>query len=154
MTYSLNTFNPGRQETAPPRSGWSRFANELALLAGLVLLVFWLLAMLTYSAQDAAWSTSGIDASVRNRGGRIGALLADASYFLFGFSVWWCFFAGVRAWLTALARWMRGQQSAPPEPAPAIVDRLAASRIAFWCGLALLLCGGVWSAALWQRFIS
>ncbi len=100
MTYSLNTLNhPSRTEGVPARSGWSRFANEFMLVAGLVLLVFWLLALWSHSLQDAAWSTSGEPGAIRNRGGRLGAWLADWSYFLFGFSVWWCFAAGVRACL-------------------------------------------------------
>jgi len=81
MTYSLNTLNSPRSSVAPVASGWRRFADELGLLLGLLLLLLWLVALLTYSAQDAAWSTSGSGAPVLNRAGRLGAWLADGSYY-------------------------------------------------------------------------
>jgi S-DNA-T family DNA segregation ATPase FtsK/SpoIIIE len=143
MTYSLNTLrNPGAS-TGAPRAGVGRFAHEIVLVLGLVALVFWLLALVSYSAQDAAFSTSGTSVAIRNWGGRLGAWLADASYFLLGFSVWWCFAAAVRAWLATLARWMRGESL--PKPAE---GRFSTTRIAFWLGLAVLLfasCALEWS---------
>jgi S-DNA-T family DNA segregation ATPase FtsK/SpoIIIE len=81
-----------------------------------VCLVFWLLALASYSAPTPAFSTSG-GGAIRNWGGRLGAWLADGSYFLLGYSVWWCVAAGVRAWLASLARWMRGEER--PRRAPA-----------------------------------
>jgi S-DNA-T family DNA segregation ATPase FtsK/SpoIIIE len=86
-----------------------------------------------------AWSTSGDECTgvVRNWGGRLGAWLADVGFFMLGFSVWWCVAAGMRAWLTGLARWMRGEADPPPPQAP--LARFAAGRLAFWLGLALLL---------------
>ena len=144
MTYSLNTLTETRGKAPPARAGASRFAHEFALVIGLVALVFWLLALATYSAQDPAFSTSGTGAEIHNWGGRLGAGLADASYFLLGFSVWWCFAAAVRAWLAALARWMRGgvePQEAPQHP--------ARTRWAFWAGLAVLLCAS--TALEWSR---
>ena len=48
---------------------------------------------------------------------RAGALLADGSYYLLGFSVWWCVAAAVRAWLAGLARWLRvGRDETAPPP--------------------------------------
>jgi len=75
MTYSLHTLQTNRETPAPARSGWTRFADEFGLVLGLLLLAFWLLALLTYSAQDAAWSTSGVGGPVRNRAGQLGALV-------------------------------------------------------------------------------
>ena len=159
MTYSLNTLNSTRTAAPSERSAGSRFANELALLAGFVALAFWLLAMLSYSAQDPAWSTSGASALVHNRAGRLGAWLADGSYYLLGFSVWWCFAAGVRAWLTALARWMRSREliASPAQSSQHLHDdsrlaRWTASRAAFWLGLAVLLCAS--TALEWSRLYS
>ncbi len=145
MTYSLNTLNSPRSSVAPVASGWRRFADELGLLLGLLLLLLWLVALLTYSAQDAAWSTSGSGAPVLNRAGRLGAWLADGSYYVFGFSVWWCVAAAVRTWLAGLARWLRGRdllsgQAEPATSSNSLIARLASSRTAFWCALALLLC--------------
>ncbi len=146
MTYSLNTLN-----SAPPaaRPAWARFASELALLGSLLLLAFWLLAMLSYWPQDAAWSTSGTGAALRNKGGRLGAWLADGSYYLLGFSVWWCFLAGLRAWLSALSRWLRAQDGTVK---PAQGHSLASSRWAFWLGLGLLL--GASTVLEWSRLYS
>ncbi len=144
MTYSLNTLTNPRAPAGAPRAGVGRFAHEFALIVGLVALVFWLLALVSYSAHDAAFSTSGTGSEVRNWGGRLGAWLADASYFLLGLSVWWCFAAAVRAWLTTLARWMRGE----PLPQPA-TGHFSQTRLAFWLALLVLLCA---SAALeWSR---
>ncbi len=130
MTYSLDTLNNPGARPAPSRGGVSRFAHEITLVLGAAALLFWLLALVTYSQQDPAFSTSGNGPSVRNLGGHLGAWVADASYFLFGFSAWWCLAAGVRSWLAGLARWMRGEDAA---------GETRRSRAAFWGGLALLL---------------
>ncbi len=124
-----------------------RFVQEIALFAGAVLMLFWLLSMLSFTPSDAAWSTSGTGGEVKNWGGRIGAWVADGSYFLAGYSVWWCLAAGLRVWLSSLRDWLRdGDPALAAAPAPARLDR---GRIAFWCGLALLLCA---SAVLeWSR---
>ena len=144
MTYSLNTLNNPAPGSGPQRSGVGRFAHEIGLLFGAVALVFWLLALGSYSMDDPAFSTSGSDALVRNWGGRFGAWLADGSLFLLGFSVWWCLAAGVRAWLSTLARWMRGGDEEHARPAGFIH-----SRFAFWLGLAVLLAAS--TALEWSR---
>ncbi|MDI1237052.1 MAG: DNA translocase FtsK 4TM domain-containing protein [Polaromonas sp.] len=149
MTYSLDTLNSRTSAAAGPAGGVKRFAHEVSLILGLLALVFWIGALLSYSPQDAAWSTTGSteaagalkagQAVTRNWGGRLGANLADASYFLFGFSVWWALAAGVRAWLGSLARGLRGQPAAST----------AFDRVRFWSCLVLLLLA---SAALeWSR---
>ena len=146
MTYSLNTLTDSPAAAAAPRAGVARFAQEFALVAGGAALVFWLLALASYSALDPAFSTSGGGAAIRNWGGKLGAWLADASYFLLGFSAWWCLAAGVRAWMALLARWMRGGASAMNESRAA---RWLHSRWAFWAALALLLVAS--SGLEWSR---
>ncbi len=142
MTYSLNTLNASSSKSAP-RTGAARFGHEIGLVLGLLGLVFWLLALVSYSAQDAAWSTSGAGNGqpLSNWVGRLGAWLADGSYFVLGFSVWWCVAAGVRAWFASLARWMRGDGAAGHAPWQ--------RRGVFWGGLALLLCAS--TALEWSR---
>ncbi|TAG36267.1 MAG: DNA translocase FtsK [Polaromonas sp.] len=145
MTYSLDTLNSRNPQAGDVPGGVKRFAHEMALILGLIGLVFWLAALLSYSQQDAAWSTSGTlnaAATARNWGGRAGAWLADASYFLFGFSVWWMLAAGVRVWLVSLARWMRGQS--PANTVPCLSGRLL-----FWVCLLLLLVAS--SGLEWSR---
>lgn len=149
MTYSLNTLHSSDSSAAQPvRLRAMRFAHEITLIAGFAALLFWLLAMLSFTPSDAAWSTSGTGGDVKNWGGRIGAWLADGSYFLGGYSIWWCLVAGLRVWLSSLAGWLRGgEQAGGAEPAP--LGRFNRSRIAFWFGLVLLLCA---SAMLeWSR---
>lgn len=146
MTYSLNTLTDRTPAGGSPRPGLARFAHETVLLLGAVALVLWLLALASYSAADPAFSTSGDGAPVRNWAGRLGALLADGSYFLLGYSTWWCLAAGLRAWLASLARWMRAGEPAAP---PAGAARWLHGRLAFWLGLAVLLAA---SAGLeWSR---
>ena len=142
MTYSLNTLNSS-QGAEPPRSGIARFAREFGLLLALLLLSFWFIALISYSPQDAAWSTSGGPGATRNWGGRLGAWVGDLSYFGLGYSVWWCVAAGARAWLAHLARWMRTAQTGQ-RPAPTH----GGGFLVFGCGLALLLlasCGLEWT---------
>ncbi|MFX8223167.1 DNA translocase FtsK 4TM domain-containing protein, partial [Acinetobacter baumannii] len=92
--------------------------------------IFWLLALVSYSAQDPSWSSSGASSSrmVANWAGRLGAWLADGSYFALGFSVWWCVAAAVCAWFASLARWMRGGEVPEGAPSPAM------RRLVFWVG--------------------
>ncbi|MEJ8850302.1 DNA translocase FtsK [Variovorax rhizosphaerae] len=151
MTYSLNTLHSSSAaDNQPVRLRAMRFAHEISLIAGFAVLLFWLLAMFSYTASDAAWSTSGTGGDIKNWGGRFGAWLADGSYFLAGFTIWWCFAAGVRVWLSSLASWLRGGEAgAPDAPRPGRFNR---SRIAFWVGLVLLLAA---SAVLeWSRLYS
>ncbi len=154
MTYSLNTLNSQNNGDLRPRTGFGRFLTELGLMGGFVLLTLWLLALTSYSAQDTAWSTSGGSGVLVNRVGRLGAWLADLSYFLFGFSVWWCVAAGVRTWLAALARWMRAHEPQAPQQNQDEADggalhRIASSRTGFWIGLALLVLAS--TALEWSR---
>ncbi|MHB1250154.1 MAG: DNA translocase FtsK, partial [Polaromonas sp.] len=149
MTYSLDTLNSRNSPATGAPGGIKRFTHEVSLILGLLGLVFWLVALLSYSPQDAAWSTSGsadavggAQAAAQNWGGRVGAWVADASYFLLGFSAWWALVAGAHVWLQSLARGLRS------EPAAVGASRRA-GRIRFWLGLLLLL---VASAALeWSR---
>ena len=150
MTYSLNTLNADRSTAAP--AGVSRFAQEIGLLLGAAALAFWLLALLSHSLADPAWSTTGTSSEVGNWGGRLGAMLSDWSYYLFGFSVWWLFFVGVRAWLSTLARWIRGAQGAEADVAQQgdrIWHRPWARRVLFWLGLITLI--GASAVLEWSR---
>ncbi len=154
MTYRLHTLHSDDSgAAAPARSGRSRLAGEVLLFISLVLLAYWLLALLSHTLLDPAWSTSGDGGPVRNRGGQLGAWIADASYYLFGFSVWWCFAAAVRSWLAALARWLRGPELVDESaPRPSRLARFVASRWSFWIGLVLLMLAS--TAIEWSRFYS
>ena len=148
MTYSLNTLNNDPGVESPRRAGLSRLTQEALLLAGLALLVYWMLALASHSLADPAWTRQLESGGVRNWGGRLGAWLADLSYFAFGFSVWWLVAAGLRLWLTGLARYMRQSGSAPARPSdaepaepsdwamlPGLLVLLAASAVLEWTRL-------------------
>ena len=118
MTYSLNTLN-GEADRPAMGAVVGRFGQEIGLVLGGMCWAFWALALLTYSDQDAAWSTSGHGEALVNWGGSLGAYLADASYFALGLSVWWLLAVGARMWLGALARWVRSGESVElPEDSP------------------------------------
>jgi DNA segregation ATPase FtsK/SpoIIIE, S-DNA-T family len=142
MTYSLHTLQSSAPRPAAAPTGFARFANEMALVAGFVLLAIWLLAMLSYSPLDAAWSTSGTGVAVLNRAGRLGAWIADMSYFLLGYSVWWALAVALRQWLSLLAQRLRGD-GLPGEGQATGAEHTDVQhhRWTFWLGLALLLYG-------------
>ena len=59
MTYSLDTLSSRNSQSPGVAGGVKRFAHEVGLILGLLGLVFWLVALISYSQHDAAWSTSG-----------------------------------------------------------------------------------------------
>lgn len=151
MTYSIHTLHSNRSEPAPPPSSWERIANEGVLVVGLVFLLFWVVALISYTPQDTAWTTSGTGAALVNRGGRLGAWIADVSYFLLGYSVWLCVIAAARGWLSLLAKRLRANTGLEY-----VYGQDAAARawwqspnLIFWFGLLLMIDA---SAALeWTR---
>jgi S-DNA-T family DNA segregation ATPase FtsK/SpoIIIE len=148
MTYSLDTLNSRNASPPTEATGVGRFAQELGLVLGLLGLVFWLSALLSYNLSDVAWSTTGALGTnaatviAHNFGGRFGAWLADGSYFLFGFSVWWTLAVAVRAWVVSLARWLRGESLSA-------MDKQPADRVKFWACFVLLMLAS--SALEWSR---
>jgi len=136
MTYSLHTLQSPESPGATAPTGLARFGNEFALTVGVVLLLLWLIALLSYSPQDAAWTNSGAGLALQNRAGQLGAWIADMSYFLLGYSVWWCVAVAWRIWLAVLAQRLRGELL----PQQTVADQPWA-RAVFWFGLALLLYG-------------
>jgi len=129
-----NDRRPSGTDGDAKPTGFRRFAQEIALTAGFVFMAFWLLALLTHSSLDPSWTTTGSGGTVRNFGGRLGAWLGDMSFFLLGYSVWWCYAAALIAWLAALADRLRDDEDPAPEH-----EGWRYTRFAFWAGLALLL---------------
>ena len=139
MTYSIHTLvNPAGPPTAEqelaPRTGLARFTQEFGLFVAGACLVLCFLSLLSYNVQDPSWSSSGTDAQVRNWIGKLGAWIADIAYFLLGFSAWWCLAAGARAWLVALAVWLRGE-----DDHLVYLESSTHRRVTFWLGLVILL---------------
>ncbi|MGA8513654.1 MAG: DNA translocase FtsK 4TM domain-containing protein, partial [Burkholderiaceae bacterium] len=142
MTYSLDTLTSRATAKRSDPSG-RKFSHELGLLVGAVALIFWLIALLTHTAVDPAWSTSGSGAPgvARNWGGRLGAVLGDASYYLLGYSVGWCVLAAVLVWLAALRRWLHSDRQAPAYDTHPYGHTFIGQhpRTMFWLGLLVLL---------------
>ena len=67
-------------------SWWLLFVAAFAYL-GLILA--------SYTSTDPGWSFSGTGAPLGNRGGVVGAWLADLLLYLFGLSAWWWVVGGV-----------------------------------------------------------
>jgi DNA segregation ATPase FtsK/SpoIIIE, S-DNA-T family len=92
----------------PPADGPGKRARWVLLITG-VLWFLMMLAMLTHSAQDPAFSTSGAGELLRNRAGILGAWFSDMAFFTFGYSSWWLLGATFCTWLMASWRLLRGQ---------------------------------------------
>ena len=80
---------------APLSPRFARLVREswwLLVVAGFLWLA---LILATYSKSDPGWSFSGVGAPIANRGGVVGAWLADILLYLFGASAWWWVVGGV-----------------------------------------------------------
>ena len=59
--------------------------REAGMLISLAVATYFIVALYSYDAQDAAWSHSGTNNEIHNFGGVAGAWIADLSFYLFGF---------------------------------------------------------------------
>ena len=124
-----------------------RFSQETVLFVGLLLLVFWLAALISHDAADPAWSTTGVYSEPRNWLGHAGAWVSDISYFLLGRSVWLLFLALFAGWVRLFRSWMRGQVLSVASPQTAVEDAgwqqrwlgWFDHRLFWWLGLLVLL---------------
>ena len=84
------------------KAGESRLTPRLIALLReswwlLIAAAFGYLALIlaSYHRSDPGWSFSGTGEAIRNKGGVVGAWVADLLFYLFGASAWWLAFAGV-----------------------------------------------------------
>jgi len=149
MTHSFGTLRGAAASSSEPASGaaapggglarlLTRWRLQLGMAVGVALGLFWLVAMLSHQAGDAAFSTSGDGQALHNRAGLLGAWVSDLSYVLFGGSVWWCLLAALRSWLATLAQLLRSDPDGtlPRDAQGPVFWR---PRWMPWVGLALLL---------------
>ncbi len=135
--------------TVRPAGSATRWRQQALLLAGALAWLLFVLALVTHHPGDAAFTTSGDGGALNNRAGLLGARVADAVFFLFGFSAWWLVPVSLRAWLGALARLLRHGRTADETSDHTAADGRPSARTLFWIGLALLLAA---SCALeWTR---
>jgi len=90
---SVNRRLQSSESTLSPR--FARLVREswwFLVVAGFLYLA---LILATYAKSDPGWSFSGTGAALVNRGGVVGAWLADLLLYLFGLSAWWWVIGGV-----------------------------------------------------------
>jgi len=160
MTFPLGSLRPdvgtaasgaGANSSTYTRDGLQGASAPLApvglrarfgVLIGGVLWLLALIALATHNPADAAFSTSGSSALPLNKVGALGARFSDLAFVLFGYSAWWGMAVGLRAWLSALARVLRGGD-APGAHRPQWPLWM------FWVGVLLLLSAS--SSLEWTR---
>ena len=81
------------ESSLPPRL--TKLLHESWWLLIVVVFVYLALVLATYHRADAAWSFSGTGAPLQNKGGVVGAWVADLLLYLFGVSAWWWVGAGI-----------------------------------------------------------
>ncbi len=84
---------PAEGPALSPR--FERLLRESRWLLVLAVLGYLALVLASYTKTDPGWSFSGTGAPVANRGGDVGAWLADLLLYLFGLSAWWLVVAGI-----------------------------------------------------------
>src|SRR5450755_4047091 len=104
----------GRRQSAamprarPPESTLSprlvRLLHESWWFLVVVAFIYLALILATYNKADAGWSFSGVGAPPHNKGGVVGAWVADLLLYLFGLSAWWWVIAGVIAVVSGYRR--------------------------------------------------
>ena len=83
--------------------------HEAWWLLVVALVTFLALILATYHKTDAGWSFSGTGGPVQNKGGVVGAWLADLMLYLFGLSAWWWVFAAAVLLVIGYRRMMARQ---------------------------------------------
>ncbi len=80
---------------APLSPRFARLVRESWLLLVVAAFLYLSLILATYTRSDPGWSFTGSGAPLGNRGGAVGAWLADLLLYLFGLSAWWWVVGGV-----------------------------------------------------------
>ncbi|MEO8566207.1 MAG: DNA translocase FtsK 4TM domain-containing protein [Betaproteobacteria bacterium] len=98
MIFKQKIHRQRRAGTAPEPTLSPRLAalvRESWWLLVVAIFVYLALILATYGRSDPGWSFSGTGAAIHNKGGAVGAWLADLLLYLFGISAWWWVFAGI-----------------------------------------------------------
>jgi len=141
--FNVNVASSSQTTQTVPGSG--RFLYEIGLFFGGLAWVFCVLAAVSYSPKDAAWSTTGSGEPTANWLGNLGALLADGGYFVLGFSVWWLTVISAYVWVRMFVHWWRYNDVS--EDGQAMQRWLRRGK--FCLGLVLLLCAS--TTLEWSR---
>ena len=97
MFFNKNVTNVRRASAAggtlSPR--FARLVRESWWLLAVAVFVYLGLILASYTRTDPGWSFSGTGDPLGNRGGAVGAWLADLLLYLFGLSAWWLVIGGM-----------------------------------------------------------
>src|SRR5580765_3846468 len=97
MFFKRNVSNTRRVNagdgTLSPRM--ARLVRESWWLLVVAILAYLALILASYTSTDPGWSFSGTGAPLGNRGGPVGAWVADLLLYLFGVSAWWWVVGGI-----------------------------------------------------------
>jgi len=112
MVFKRNDSVNRRLQPAEPALSprFARLVREswwFLVVAGFLYLA---LILATYSKSDPGWSFSGTGAPLANRGGVVGAWLADLLLYLFGLSAWWWVAGGVVLVIAGYRRVVRPEE--------------------------------------------
>ncbi|MDR0771192.1 MAG: DNA translocase FtsK 4TM domain-containing protein [Burkholderiales bacterium] len=102
---------PARLSQTSPRV--ARLISEVWWFLLLAAVLYGALIFATYHRADPGWSFSGTGEAVRNKGGVVGAWLADLCFYLLGSAAWWMVIAGAIALVVMF--WRLRTQNATPE---------------------------------------
>lgn len=90
------SVRPSKSETESTLQPWvMNLINDAFWLMSLTVTILIALALLSFNLEDAGWShgNNHSNQSIHNLVGIGGAYIADISYYLFGLSIWWGWFA-------------------------------------------------------------
>ena len=96
-----------RKQAAPPEPRSKMLRSPLVLIIAAIVWLLWVVAIVTHSGADAAFSNAGTPGLYANRVGALGAWWSDLLLFLFGYSSWWLPLVALRLWLSGLAGLLR-----------------------------------------------
>jgi S-DNA-T family DNA segregation ATPase FtsK/SpoIIIE len=132
-TNQIYTRNSAPAEAPPSRA--MRLVAEARWLALTVLAVYLILILVSYSKSDPGWSHASIVPELHNWGGRVGAWIADLTFYVFGFSAWWwCVMLLRSVWLGYRRLSPRLEPVEAPDPRESLIRGI---------GFALLMAGSV-----------
>jgi S-DNA-T family DNA segregation ATPase FtsK/SpoIIIE len=105
MIFKRKTAGNRRDEAPAPLSPRAaRLLQESWWLVVVAVIGFLALILATYVRDDPGFSYAGPEAPIHNRGGVVGAWLADLLLYLFGLSAWWWVAAGIVVIVTSYRR--------------------------------------------------
>src|SRR6187455_3038758 len=93
----------------PPR--FARLLRESWWLLVVAAVGYLALILASYTGTDPGWSFSGTGAPIGNRGGVVGAWIADLMLYLFGASAWWFAIGGTVLVIAVFRRVVRPEES-------------------------------------------